>query len=137
MATAQVVTHTYSDNRGSPGGKATLYVKWACTDLGVVSEKISELLSGRIISIVTNPGSPTPTDNYDITLVSALSGQDMLHGRGADRDQSNVEVAAVLMEQTIGSNVYAIHPVINEAGAVFTIAAAGDATQGETWIYIE
>jgi hypothetical protein len=135
--TAQVVSYTYSDNRGAPGGKATLYVKWACTELGVVSQKITELISGRVVEIVTKPGTPAPTDNYDITLVSALSAIDLLGGRGADRDTTTTERAAVLAEQTIGSNVYAIHPVINEAGATFTIATAGDAKQGECWIHIE
>jgi len=135
--TAQVVTYEWNDNRGSPGGKATLYVKWTCTDAGVVSKEIPELISGRIVAITTNPGSGAPTDNYDITLVSKLSGIDLLGGRGVDRDTTTTETAAVLIEQTIGSNVYAIHPVINEAGATFTIAAAGNATSGECWIHFE
>ena len=136
MATAQVVEYKYSDNRGAPGGKATLYVKWTCTDLGVVSQKITELLSGRVVEVVTNPGATAPSDNYNITLVSK-SGIDLLAGRGLLRDTSTTEVAEVLREQTIGSNVYAVHPVVNEAGATFTIDSAGDAKIGECWIHFE
>jgi len=137
--TAQIATYTVSDNRGMPGGLCTVYVKWtsASTGGGTVSLQITELLSGKIIELVTNPGATAPTDNYDITLVSSLSGHDLLEGNGADRDTANTEQTLVFMERTIGTNVYGDNPAINEAGAVFTIAAAGGEKIGEAWIIIQ
>lgn len=49
---------------------------------------------GRLIAIETNPGSPAPTDNYDITLVDS-EGFDRLGGAGANRDTSTTESAAI------------------------------------------
>jgi hypothetical protein len=135
--TAQIVSYTVSDNRSMPGGMCTVYVKWTSATGGTVSQKISELLSGKIVELITNPGATAPTDNYDITLVSALSGHDLLEGNGADRDTANTEQTLVFMERTIGVNVYGDNPAINEGGATFTIANAGDEKIGEAWIIIQ
>ena len=45
---------------------------------------------GRLIKMVTNPGSPAPTDDYDI-VINNQHGTDVLGGRGANRDTANNE----------------------------------------------
>lgn len=55
-----------------------------------------ELVSNQgltIVSMVTDPGSPAPTDNYDITITDARS-MDLLSGAGANRDTSTTENAS-------------------------------------------
>ena len=48
---------------------------------------------GRLLQMITNPGTTAPQDNYDITLTS--EGADMLLGGGANRDTANTEIAFV------------------------------------------
>lgn len=43
-----------------------------------------------LYSLITDPGTPAPTDNYDITAVSTQN-LDLLGGAGADRDTANTE----------------------------------------------
>lgn len=45
---------------------------------------------GTIVAVVTDPGSPAPTDNYDFTLVDG-NGLDRLNGAGQNRDTVNSE----------------------------------------------
>lgn len=47
-------------------------------------------LRGHIFMIATVPGSPAPTDNYDITLTDA-DGVDVTGGEGANRDTTAPE----------------------------------------------
>ena len=54
-------------------------------------------VGGRLLQLVTNPGSTAPQDNYDITLTDA-EGSDFLLGKGANRDTSNSEVAVIQID---------------------------------------
>ena len=45
---------------------------------------------GAIWYVATNPGSPAPTDNYDITLLNS-DGYDVAGGQLADRDTADTE----------------------------------------------
>ncbi len=92
--------------------------------------------AGVILSIATNPGSPAPTDNYDITLVDQ-DGLDRLNGAGADRDTTTSERATV----SGASAVYLGEPllltltnnIVNSAVTVVTIyysAVSSAATSG-------
>lgn len=128
------------DNRGKPGGVCTIEISWLSDDAtGGVTKEITELLTGRIAQLITDPdGVAAPTDDYDITLVSAkIPSFDLLCGCGVDRDTANQESLPVLDEITIGANTYADHPYVNEAKTTFTVANAGNAKAGKAWIIIE
>lgn len=56
-------------------------------------------LSGRLVTLQTNPGSTAPTANYDITLVDG-DGIDRLQGLGANRHTSNSEAVAIVYTGT-------------------------------------
>ena len=128
----------FEDNRGMPGGVAVIYAKWQSDADGDFAQAIKPLISGRIVEVITNPDdTAAPSDNYNVTLVSALSGHDLLEGRGATRDTATTETALVLKEQAIGGNTYAAAPYICEAGATLTIDSAGDSKKGEVWIIVE
>ena len=64
------------------------------TDLIAAIESGLEL-HGWIEKIVTKPGTPAPTDDYDVTLEDP-EGVDVLGGAGADRDSSDSEQAVPL-----------------------------------------
>ena len=59
------------------------------TDLIEAIESGFELY-GWIEKVVTNPGTPAPTDDYDVTLEDP-EGVDVLGGAGEDRDASDSE----------------------------------------------
>ena len=66
------------------------------TDL-IAAIESSFQLYGWIEKIVTNPGTPAPTDDYDITLEDP-EGVDVLGGAGNNRDSSNSEQAIPLVD---------------------------------------
>lgn len=87
---------------------------------------LSVPIEGRLIQIVTDPGSTAPTDNYDITLVTA-AGLDVLQGVGANRDTANTEAAAIVFSGT------AINPVVDETDTLtLTIANSSVNSAGIT-----
>lgn len=135
---AGTATYQVHDLRTMPGGKCAIIVDWTSDASGDVTLTIDEPVVGRIIQLVTDPdGTDAPTDNYDVTLVSSLTGLDMLAGRGVDRDTATVEIAMVLVEQTISGRYYASHPAVSESNLVFTVANAGDSKKGRAVIYLE
>lgn len=56
-------------------------------------------LRGWVFMVVTNPGSPAPTDDYDIVLNDS-NGFDIMGGTLANRDQTNTEQAFPLLVGT-------------------------------------
>lgn len=59
---------------------------------GSVPSTASMNIQGYVILVVTDPGTPAPTDNYDITLTDE-NGVDVMGGTLANRDASNTEQA--------------------------------------------
>ncbi len=57
---------------------------------GSVPATASGNLNGFVFMIVTDPGTPSPTDDYDITLVDG-DGEDILGAGGENRDTANTE----------------------------------------------
>ena len=73
-------------------------------------------IEGRLIHLVTNPGTPAPTANYDVTLVDQ-HGHDVLEGVGANRHTSTTEKVPILYSGT------GTHPAVDEADTLtLTIA---------------
>lgn len=86
---------------------------------GSVPDTVLPIFEGRLMELTTNPGSPAPTDNYDVTIVDAES-VDRLQGVGVDRDTANTETAIPVYA---GSTV---HPVVSRSD-VLTLKLAGNA----------
>jgi len=53
-------------------------------------------VNGLVYMVETDPGSPAPTDNYDLTLTNE-NGIDIMGGALANRDTSNTERAFPLV----------------------------------------
>jgi hypothetical protein len=103
---------------------------WTSDAGGAYTETVT--MKGWLVLVVTDPGSTAPTDNYDLTLISALGGHDVLGGALNDRDTTTTEPYP--------------HPVTNPGVSVIcyvngsytiTIAAAGNANQGTIYWYVK
>lgn len=62
---------------------------WTSDGSGNYTETV--VMKGWLVLVVTDPGSTAPTDNYDLTLVAALGGHDVLGSVLEDRDTANSE----------------------------------------------
>ncbi len=74
-------------------------------------------LSGTLLSLETNPGSPAPTINYDIVLEDA-EGHDVLEGVGANRSATNTEKDIIVFSGT------EMHPAVAKSD-VLTLKITG------------
>jgi len=126
----------FEDQRGMPGGIGTIYAKWTSATGGGFTQALPHI-SGRVVEIITNPGTDAPTQDYNVTLISRECGHDILEGCGADRHTTSTETTLVLKEATLNQTTFAAAPYMDEAGAVLTIDSAGDVKSGEVWIFIE
>lgn len=86
---------------------------------GSIPSTVLPVFEGRLMELTTNPGTPAPTDNYDITLTDAES-VDRLQGVGANRDTATTETAIPVYS---GSTV---HPIVSRSD-VLTLAIANNA----------
>ena len=110
-----------------------LTVNWTSSAGGAVSEAISAanmtiILGKNLAHFITDPGSPAPTDNYDLTLLDRY-GIDILGGEGLNRDTVNSEQGV----PALNSSVYGDRIVDFEL--TFTIVDAGDSAQGKAVFY--
>ena len=85
-------------------------------------------IEGKILRVVTNPGSVAPTDNYDITL-SDIDGLDIFEGLGANRDTANSEEFVPYIS-TYGQ-------VVTQDDLSLAITNAGNSKTGAIKIYLE
>lgn len=74
----------------------------ADTDGSVTSTASDDAARGYVFLVITDPGSPAPTDNYDITLTDSY-GVDVVGGVLADRDTANSEQVAPSVGSVYGS----------------------------------
>lgn len=110
-----------------------LTVDWTSSGGGAVSEAISAanmdiILGKNLAHFITDPGSPAPTDNYDLTLLDNY-GVDVLGGEGANRDTINPEQGV----PALNASVYGDRIV--DFNLTFGIANAGDSAQGKAVFY--
>ena len=87
------VKKTYVD-RGQP--PLSVYALTVTMDSGGThSHAMTEPITGRVVAVKTNPGSPAPADNYDLDLL--VDGYDIMGGALANRDTANTEWALPLL----------------------------------------
>jgi hypothetical protein len=96
------VTETYKTYDREKGRPNKVVASFACIGDAsngtlpdtALSTALMSLVTGMYLSaIYTKPGTPAPTDNYDITLIGATTTLDILGGVGANRDTANAEQA--------------------------------------------
>lgn len=92
---AGTVVQSIVTNRDLTMAVVTLYCTASVDDASFPATALNAEIQGKIFghflyAMETNPGTTSPTDNYDITLEDA-DGLDILGGAGADRDASATE----------------------------------------------
>ena len=73
--------------------------------------------SGTLLELLTDPGTPAPTPDYDVTLVDSNSF-DRLQGVGADRHTSTTQAVRIVYSGTSD------HPVVVHELLTLTIAGS-------------
>lgn len=103
-------TVTQSLSHSAENFKGLVFSWTADASNGSVPATTSNLrIDGYIIKVITNPGSPAPTDNYDITLTNT-DGADVVHGELLNRDTANTEEIVPIPADNV--TVYGGSPVI-------------------------
>ena len=117
MASSLVQSH---ERRGEIG--IITLVATCHTDGTFTSTALEQEFSGEILQIETDPGSPAPTDDYDITLTDE-SSYDVLQGLGTNRDTTTSEGRAIIFSST------SVHPVVHRTDTL-TLAIANQSVSG-------
>ena len=99
---------------------------WVSDDAaGTASGTTSSVYNGRFIGLITDPGSPSPSDNYTVTVKDG-DGVDLLLGAATtNRDTANTEFLA---EASLAG--------VANSTLTFAIAAAGNSKQGVIYLLI-
>lgn len=101
-------------------------IKWTWTSsAGGAADLVTPgVYAGRVIALVTDPGTTAPDDNYDITITDA-EGYDVMQGAGANRDTANTETAVPAAASV------AFGPL------TLNVSNAGSAKEGVAILYVE
>jgi len=91
---------------------------------GTASGQTTNVYSGKILGLATDPGATAPTDDYDITVTDEDS-MDVLMGAGADRDTANTEY---VLSASLGA-------VANDKLTI-NVSNAGTSKVGIAYLYI-
>jgi len=98
---------------------------WTSDDTaGTATGTTTEYYDGKILGLATDPGSPAPDDNYDITITDNNS-LDVLIGSGANRDTANIEY----VKEADLCAVVASQLTLN-------VSNAGNSKQGVAYLFI-
>ncbi len=129
-ASATGTTTRYSDTYGSSVNTYT--IAWVSASDGTCTFT-TDRITGVILRVVFNPGSPTPTDNYDITL-SDIDGIDILSGQGANRDTTTTEQICPGVALYDGTTTSVV-PIAINGPLSMSITGAGSGAIGTIVIY--
>ena len=88
-------TITQTLERRGPIGVITLTCTADASDGSSPDTVIVPKISGKLLALETNPGSPAPTTLYDIVLDDA-EGHDVLEGKGGDRATTATEKVSIV-----------------------------------------
>lgn len=134
---------TYDLGNGGVGGSGAIrkiIADWVSDSSTGSVAGTTEKISGSLIKIVTDPGSPAPTDNWDVVLTDEEGVDLSIH-------MDDVAIAALLarhttttletylpLEDTAGTGRIAAFPVICDKLTV-TVNNAGNSKAGQIIIY--
>ena len=116
--TGSIVVTTSED-----GPLAKYSCAWTSAAGGTVTECPVTLMAGQIVQVIMTPGTVTPSDDYDVTLLGASGETDLLGGGGVDCSNS--------LTKHVGADCANL-PVWIPAGIYWPTVAAGGATKTGT-----
>jgi hypothetical protein len=136
------MTFTYDDGTcRAVGGRTVrkIICDWLSDDTTGAVSGTTEKIVGYLVKGVTDPGSPAPTDNYDIAITDE-EGVDVLAaciaaGRLADRDTATTEQAYFFVENVDAAPLAtSTHPIVCDKLTI-SITNAGNAKAGQLILY--
>lgn len=98
-------------------------------------------ITGELIKIVTDPGSPAPTDNYDVVLTDekgvdlSVHMDDVAIAALIARDTANNEETYLPLEDTAGTGRVGAFPVVCDKLTI-AVANAGNSKAGQIILYV-
>jgi hypothetical protein len=88
-----VITHT------TIGNICTIRVVVTADYAGAIDAVTLPAFEGRLLNLITDPGSPAPSGGWDVTLVDAY-GHDCLEGVGMNRSATLTEKVPIVYSGT-------------------------------------
>ena len=92
---------------------------------GTASGQTSEVYSGKILGLATDPGSTAPSDNYTITITDEDSMDILMGAAVGNRDTATTEY---ILSTSLGA-------VANDKLTI-NVSSAGTSKQGIAYLYI-
>lgn len=111
-----------------------IVIAWISDGFGVVSGIAIGAVNGTICKVQFIPGSPAPSDAYDVTLTDT-AGIDVLGGQGANQS-ATVAAAVVPGVQLKDGTTISVAPCVVADPLTLVIANAGASKQGLVVLYI-
>jgi hypothetical protein len=96
---------------------------WTSDATGNATATTTQGYWGQVLTLVTIPGSPLPSDQYDITIKD-VDGYDVLQGNGTNLGNSTVQYRATNLSSAVFGNL------------TLSVQNAGNATQGQAILYV-
>lgn len=96
---------------------------------GTIDPVTLPAFEGRILNLITNPGTPAPTNGYDVTCVDQY-GHDVLEAVGMNRSTSATEKVPVVYSGT------GTHVAIDELDTLVLTFAQNSVTGAEVTVVI-
>jgi hypothetical protein len=138
-----VMTFAYDDGCDAQqirGGVCQVQASWTSDASAGTASATTRKIVGRLVKVVTVPGSPTPTNGYTVTLtdgngVNVLSNCDKT--LAANQSGSGPTETYLFVKSEDSSPLgLAVHPVVGDA-LTLAVSGAGNSTQGRIFVYYE
>lgn len=126
-------TITSRSRKSTYGDKnyTVVQVDWISDSGGAATAALN--LYGFLVKMITLPGSPAPTDLYDITLVDAIGGLDA--ARNLLVDQSATLTKEIYGIAKNSSDVSPV-PILLAGDYTLTVANAGNTKAGTCYLFL-
>ncbi len=117
-------------------------IDWTSDDTTGAVTATTKKITGQLLKVITDPGTPAPTANYDI-VISDEESLDVLSGLGGtggtapsllNRHTSTTEVVHLVAEDSVTNPLPGSQPVVSDVLSV-AVTNAGNSKQGQIIIF--
>jgi hypothetical protein len=138
-----VMTFAYDDGDDAQqirGGVSQVQASWTSDSSAGTASATTQKIVGRLVKVVTVPGSPTPTNDYTVTItdrngVNVLANCDKTLA-GNQTSSAPAETYLFVKSEDSSPLSLAVHPVVGDALTI-AVSGAGNSTQGQIFLYYE
>ncbi len=132
VGTVTVTPQAQLDKARRPCSKYT--IAWVADASGNVSGTLTGVISGEVLRVVFDPGTPAPTANYDIVL-NDESGLDILAAQGANLSATATThvCPGVPLKDGVTTSV---RPVVIDGTLELQVSNAGSGGAGQVIVYV-